>query len=239
MNMPLPIRIPVWLASTSLVAGLVLAPKTRGAEITVRNTLEDGTGAHAIATATFELFDNSDASFSNDGFGTIGRMTLSNASIASYFAAGNIAAIQSAFVPFASVFTLDSTGLSGAFLDTLSADTRASQNAFGGSPVYFWGYRGASLPAASEHLIVQLKTVFPTDPEVGSVLQGTALLQPGGVASVIVGGFGNFSYDYGAGSGPLPGYNTAAVVPEPAGVGLLALGLSLLLGRWMGRKVQH
>lgn len=230
MNTRHPIRIPVWLASTSLLATLVLAPEIHGAEITVRNTLEDGTGAHAIATATFELFDNSDASFSNDGFGIIGRMTISNALISSYFTAGDMTSIQNAFVPFASPFTLDGTGLSGAFLETRSADTRASQNAFGGSAIYFWVYRGSSIAGASEHLIVQFDATFPTDPETGSALQGSAALWPAEVAAVLVGGFGNYAHDYDAGSGPLPGYSTSAPAPEPASASLLAVGFSLMLG---------
>lgn len=121
-------------------------------------------------------------------------------------------------------------------LETLSGDTRASQNAFGGRAVYFWIYRGGSITSASEHLIVKSSATFPTDPEIGAPLQSSAALRPGDVAAVVVGNFAAFAYDYEAGSGPLPGYSTTAPTPEPASTTLLALGLSLMLGRRMRRK---
>jgi hypothetical protein len=214
-----------------VIHAAMLHDAAQGAAITIRNTLDNGTGAYAIATKSFVPFDNTDPNPNNNGFGVLGRMTVSDAAIAAFWNAGNIPAIQAAFQPFGAPFTLESTGLAGAFLDTRSADTRASQNNFGGSPIFLWVYKGLTIGAATEHLIASLAAAFPTDPESGGPLTGTANLRPGGVSNLIVGGAGGFSLDYGAGSGPLPGYNTVAPVPEPSTVSLCLVGVTFLARR--------
>jgi len=213
--------------------GILLPAQVRAATVAFRNTLDDGTGAHALATESFVLFDNTDSNPANDGSGMIGSMTISGAAILAFWNMGDIAAIQSAFQPFGAAFTLESTGLAGAFLDSRSADTRASQNTFGGSPVYLWAYKGLAIDTATEHLIAQLAAAFPTDPEGGASLNAVANLRPGEVANLVVGGIGNFSEDYGGGSGPLPGFNTVRLVPEPCTTALFLFGLVPLMGwRW-------
>jgi len=216
--------------------GAAPVPCLEAASIVLRNTLDDGTGAYAIANAAFSPFDNTDSNPANNGGGVLGRMTISDAAITAFWDVGNVAAIQAAFRPFGSAFTLESTGLAGAFLDTRSADTRASQNAFGGSAIYFWAYKGLSLGAATEHLIARLATAFPTDPESGPILNGTANLRPGEVANLVAGGAGNFSRDYGGGSGPLAGFNTVAAVPEPVCLGPIGAALWLGMAR---RRAPH
>lgn len=133
-------------------------------------------------------------------------------------------------------FTLESTGLAGAFLDSRSAATRASQNSFGGSPVYLWAYKGSSIGMATEHLIAHMAAAFPIDPESGAPLGAAANLRPAEVANLDVGGMGNFSEDYGGGSSPLPGFNTIPLVPEPCTTGLVLFGLVPLMHRRAKRK---
>jgi hypothetical protein len=214
---------------TAVLLSATAACRGDAATIIFRNTLDDGTGAHALATAAFVPFDNTDSNPLNNGGGMLGKMTISDAAILAFWNAGNIAAIQAAFQPFGTGFTLESTGLAGAFLDSRTADTRASQNSLGGSPVYFWAFKGPTIGAATEHLIAHLAATFPTDPESGPTLTANANLRPGEIANLVVGGSGNFSFDYGGGSGTLPGFNTVAQVPEPAGHWLL-LGGAWLVG---------
>jgi len=95
--------------------------------VTIRNTNDQGTGAYAVATSGFVLFDNMDSDPTNNGFGVLGKMSFANGSIAANFYSGNIAAIQSGFQQFSTPFTLDSTGFAGAFLDSRSASTKASE----------------------------------------------------------------------------------------------------------------
>jgi hypothetical protein len=224
-----------WKVAAALTFSLAMfAANAPAATIVLRNTLDDGTGAHGIANSAFTPFDNTDADATNNGGGQIGRMTISDAAILAFWNVGNIAAIQAAFQPFAAPFTLESTGLAGAFLDTRSADTRASLNDFGGSAIYFWAFKGVTLGVASEHLIARLATSFPTDPESGPALSGTAHLRVGEVANLIVGGVGNFALDYGGGSGPLPGFNTVAPVPEPGVGSLLLVGTLFVIRRRRG-----
>ena len=218
------------------IAVLLLAPGILDAAlVTIQNTNDQGTGANAVATSSFVRFDNTDSDSTNDGYGVIGKMNLGNGSIAANFNARNVAAIQSAFVQFSTPFTLDTTGLAGAFLDSRSGSTKASENGFGGSLIYVWIYKGATIATATEHLIIGLPNTFPTDPESGASLSANAFVRPTDSAQVIVGGLGNYSFDYEAGSGPLPGYNTVPVVPEPAATALVALGF-LYLGTHVRRR---
>lgn len=219
-----------------IVHAAMLCFAARGATIAIRNTLDDGTGAYAIASESFVPFDNTDSDQSDDGLGVLGTMTISDAAIVAFWNAGNIAAIQAAFQPFGAPFTLESTGLARASLDTRSADTRASQNDFGGSPIFLWVCKGLTIGAATEHLIAGLAASFPTDPQSGSPLNETANLRPGEVANLVVGRAGAFSLDYGAGSGPLPSYSTVAAVPEPTAALLMVMGCMAFACRGPARR---
>ena len=216
----------------ALVMSVVPVRVASAAAIVVQNTSEFGTGAYAIATSRFALFDNTDSVGTNDGFGVLGRMNISDAAILSLYLAGDVASIRNAFEPFSTPFSLETTGLAGAFSESRSADTRASVNHLGGSAVYLWIYKGSSIAGATEHLIAHLAAAFPTDPELGPPQTASVSLRPGGVANLVVGNFAAFSFDYGAGES-LPGYSTvpAAVIPEPSTAIFLAVGALVLRRR--------
>lgn len=216
------VKTSLLLLAASFVFWERLAP---GATVIVQNTNEEGTGAYAAATSEFQLFDNTDALAANDGFGVMGRMTINDAQIARFYLAGDIPSIRDAFVPFSTPFSLETTGLAGAFLESRSGDTRASINHFGGSAIWLWIYKGSSIATATEHLLAQMTAVFPTDPENGSLLFAAARFSPSGVASLPVGRLGAFSFDFGAGE-TLPGYSTVpiGVIPEPTAAAMMAIG---------------
>ena len=216
----------------TLATSVVLVRVASAAAIVVQNTSEFGTGAYAIATSRFALFDNTDSVGTNDGFGVLGRMNISDAAILSLYLAGDVASIRNAFEPFSTPFSLETTGLAGAFSESRSADTRASISTLGGSAVYLWIYKGSSITGATEHLIARLAAAFPTDPEIGSPQTASASLRPGGVANLVVGNFAAFTFDYGAGEA-LPGYSTVPVeaIPEPSTAIFLAVGASVLRRR--------
>jgi N-acetylneuraminic acid mutarotase len=96
-------------------------------------------------------------------------MTISDSAVTALVMAGDMTGLNAAFVPFDSTsgaFDLGSLA-QGAFEVDRSQDTRASQNAFGGSSIFLWLYKGTSRTAATEYLLMKLSATFATDPEVG------------------------------------------------------------------------
>jgi len=208
------------------LAALWLSVVSAGAAtITIDNFNADNDGA-------FGLTDNSGALLTTaTGRVIIGRMTMSDASITNNFNLGNIADIWAAFQPFDTAFDPDSLA-PGAFQQNLTADTRASQNALGGSAIYVWAWNNTSATpvSAAQGLIAHLPGLFPTDPEVGSPLIAFEHLRS--PAALIVGSNGT-PYDYGFGSGSLPTYqlSVAGAAPEPSRVILMLVGSCLVFFR--------
>lgn len=194
------------------------------ATITIDNLNTTGDGA-------FGLVDNAGTLLTAaTGRVAIGRMSMSDASITNNFNLGNIAAIWAAFQPFDTAFNPDSLA-PGAFQFDLMADTRASQNALGGSDIYVWAWNDANATPvlSSQSLIAHLTDIFPTDPELpGSPLTAVAHLRPS-EAALVIGFSGPQTYDYGLGSGSLNVYRLEAMAaPEPSRAILTLMGLSLV-----------
>ncbi len=198
--------------------------KTGAATITIDNLDATGEGAFGLADNAGTLLTAA------TGQMVIGRMSMSDASIANHFNLGNLAAIWAAFQPFDTAFDPDSLA-AGAFQLDRIADTRVSQSAFGGSGMYLWAWNSTSATpvSASQSLIAHFSDVFPTDPELpGSPLTAAAHLRPS-TAALVVGFSGPQTYDYGLGSGPLNVYRLDTVAaPEPSRAILTLMGLSLV-----------
>jgi hypothetical protein len=194
------------------------------ATITIDNLNAAGNGAFGLADNAGTLLTAA------TGQVVIGRMSMSDASIANNFNLGNIAAIWAAFQPFDTAFNPDSLA-PGAFQFDLMADTRASQNALGGTDIYVWAWNDANATpvSSSQSLIAHLTDIFPTDPELpGSPLTAVAHLRPS-EAALVVGFSGPQTYDYGLGSGSLNVYRLDAMAaPEPSRAILTLMGLSLV-----------
>ena len=90
-------------------------------------------------------------------------MNIRDAAILSLYLAGDVASMRNAIEPCSTPFSLETTGLAGAFLESRSGDTRVSINDLGGNAVYLWIYKGSSSTGATEHLIARLAAAFPTD----------------------------------------------------------------------------
>lgn len=212
------------LASTTL---LVLTASSFAATITFDNLSPSGNAAYGVRGASGALATSPGYS------GVLGTFTISDSAVSSFFAAGNTASIAagfSIFDPTNGTFSLDSLA-SGAFQTSESFSTKASANTFGGSSIYAILYNGASVSAATELFIAKLNTTFPTDPEVGAALLGSASLTPTGIASILAGTTGA-AHDYGFGGGSLSTYQLQSVsaVPEASRMmlglfGMVALGL--------------
>ena len=152
--------------SRCLLAGvlvLICVLPAMGAVLTISNDTTAADGYHGVA-------DNSGTLLGGSGSGGfIGRMTISDSAVTALVMAGDMTGLNAAFVPFDSTsgaFNLGSLA-QGAFEVGLSQDTRASQNAFGGSSIFVWLYKGTSRTAATEYLLMKLSATFATDPEVG------------------------------------------------------------------------
>ncbi len=184
---------------------LALAGMSQAATLTVSNYNANFTGLYGIAGASGILIPP------GVGGGVIGRMaSLTDGEVSGHVASGNYAALNADFQVFGEAFPLEfsSEGPDGAFETSVSHDTRASVNGFGGSPIYVWLYKGASRTAATEHFLVKLNLVFPTDPEnlppLGPI---DVAVRPGGtIATIFVGNIGPGTHDYGlpGSPGPLP-----------------------------------
>jgi VCBS repeat-containing protein len=161
----------------------------------------------AAANAVHGIGDKEGARIgSSQGAGVIGRMaSLSDAQIEAAVAVGDIATLVAdfqAFDPVGGIFGLNSLGTDGAFEQSLSHDTRASVNAFGGAPIFVWLYKGASRSEASQYWLARVSSVFPTDaedlPPAGPV---DVAVRPGNIDKLFAGTIGPETYDYGLGGG--------------------------------------
>lgn len=181
--------------------GLALACAAPAATLTLSNYNAGSTALHGIA-------DKSGARLApGAGAGVIGRMkTLSDTQVQALVDEGDIAALDAdfeVFDPVSGAFDLANLEEDGAFEVVLSADTRASQNAFGGSAIYVWLYKGASRIAAEEFFLAKLGSQFPTDPEDLPPLGPVEVrVMPGNLAQLFSGAVGPGEHDYGLGGGP-------------------------------------
>ena len=214
------------LIFTILIASASLA---RAATITLDNLNDTGNAAYGIRDAAGTLVSGSSYT------GIMGRFTITDSAVQTNFASGNVSAISSgfsAFDPVGGTFSLDSLA-DGAFQASESFDTKASSNTFGGTSIYAVFYKGTSIATATEMMIAKLTATFPTDPETGLALTGTASVSPAGISSLLVGSSGGAAHDYGFGGGALPTYQMALVgaAPEPSRVLLAGLGVMGLVIR--------
>jgi N-acetylneuraminic acid mutarotase len=182
----------VWLMAV-FVAGLAPA-----ATINITNPNTSFDGYHAVVDVAGVPLSGTGAG------GNVGRMTLSDNEIAALVTARNFTALNAAFSPFGSAggtFLLNSAGASGAIESPLDNDTKASQNALGGSAIFLWMYKGASRTNATEFFLAKLNSVFPTDPEVGpSTFPVDVFLRPSTIVNLFAGSSGPETFDYGLGS---------------------------------------
>lgn len=166
------------------------------ATLTVSNASSSGNGFHGLATEAGALLSPGQAR------GVLGRLTLSDSEIAELVEAGDLTALNAAFQPFGSDFALQLTdsGPAGAFETSVTADSRASANDFGGSPVHVWIHLGADRASASQYLLAKLNTTFPTDPEEAPPAFASLALRPDSIALLHAGSLAG-SHDYGLGGG--------------------------------------
>jgi hypothetical protein len=173
-----------------------LATACPAATLTVSNATTAGNGFHGVATEAGALLGPGQAR------GALGRMTLSDPEIAELVQAGNLAALEAAFEPFGSDFALElsESGPAGAFETSVTADSRASANDFGGSAVHVWIHLGADRASASQYLLAKLNTSFPTDAEQAPPAFASLALRPNNLALLHAGSLAG-SHDYGLGGG--------------------------------------
>lgn len=184
------------------VTSLALSSLSDAATLTVSNYNAGATGLHGIADLSGTRIAP------GIGGGVIGRMaSLSDGEVATHVAAGNIAALNADFRVFDAPFALEltNTGPDGALEKVVSFDTRASldPNDFGGNAIYAWFYKGGSRASATEHFLVKLNLVFPTDSETEPPEIMAVPVRPDTIATVFAGAVGPGTHDYGEGSGPL------------------------------------
>ncbi len=177
-----------------LAFGFALA--SPAATLTVSNASSAGNGFHGLATEAGALLSPGQAR------GVLGRMTLSDSEIAELVEAGDLVALDAAFQPFGSDFALElsNSGPAGAFEKAVTADSRASANQFGGSPVHVWIHLGADRGTAAQYLLAKLNTSFPTDAEEAPPAFASLALRPGSIA-LLHAGSQTGSHDYGLGGG--------------------------------------
>lgn len=177
-----------------LAFGLAIA--CPAATLTVSNATSTGNGFHGIASEAGALLSPGLAR------GVLGRMTLNDGEIDALVAAGNLAALDAAFQPFGNDFALElsESGPAGAFEKSVSADSRASANSFGGSPVHLWIHLGADRASAAQYLLAKLNTSFPTDAEEAPPAFASLALRPDAIAQLHAGSLAG-SHDYGLGGG--------------------------------------
>ncbi len=178
----------------------------------------------AAANAVHGIADKDGARIgSSQGAGVIGRMaSLSDEQIEAAVADGDIATLAAdfqAFDPVGGIFGLNSLGSDGAFEQSLSHDTRASVNAFGGAPIFVWLYKGASRSEASQYWLARLNSSFPTDaedlPPAGPV---DVAVRPGNIDKLFAGTVGPETYDYGLGGGAVTLLKMKAITANQAPV---------------------
>jgi hypothetical protein len=155
---------------------------------------------------------------------------ITDSEIVSLYASGNLSTLSSSFQPWnASPVNMNvdpgAPGLFGEFVSKNVSDDPPLNTIFIGQNIYLWASTGGSdfTDPGSEYLIYSWATPFPFNNNNAEVFLRD------GQGTLLVGQFGNFSNDYGMGSGVQAGFNTVEVVPEPATyatlIGLLALGI--------------
>lgn len=220
------------LSITVLLFAALCVGSANAATITVQNLNAAGDGAFGIRDSSNVLISSSDFK------GLLGTFGISNSTIASEFAAGNFSAIQSGFQQFDTTpngtYPLNSLA-DGVFQSSLNNDTKAASNSFGGSSIYTVFFKGATLATATELLVAQLNSFFPTDPDVGAPLLGDALFRPDTISNLVVGTAlgASFNHDYGLGGGALQTFALQAV-PEPSK--LLFIGFGVVGGLLRRRR---
>lgn len=200
---------------TRVVLGFALMLKTvplQAATLTLSNLNTDFDGYHALADLAGTPLGATGAA------GNIGLMTITDGEITTLVTARNFTALNAAFVPFGTsggTFLLNSAGANGAVESSLDNDTRASQNAFGGSSIYVWLYKGTSRTSATEFFLAKLSSLFPTDPEGGPPSgPDDVFLRPSTVATLFAGASGPQTFDYGLGSAATIFRMASASVPS-------------------------
>jgi len=167
------------------------------ATLTLTNANATGTGAHAVTTSSGTLLPAT-------AHVALGRFTLSDAALQSALAANDMAAVEAGWQGLGGSVPINGFNAPGRVDAVVHGDTRPSSTALGGEAVWLWLSDQASRPASTQHLIVRLDGVFPTDSETwppeGPVVFA---LRPDPFAKVMVGSISTVTHDFGFGSGPL------------------------------------
>jgi len=195
----------------------------QAAVVTVTNMNNAGDGAFSLFSQSGTLVPGT----TTDNL-RLGYFSIPDSSVQSLWASGNLTALGSNFVQYGSSFGMQDFG--AGFNGVFQGGPTDNSDPFVGKTMTLWASTGSNfLSTSSEYLIFRFDETFQPELWVGGqVLLGTSS------GMLLVGAFGNFSYDYGLGSGTLPGYNTVATVPEPA-TGVLA-GLGALWLFWRTGK---
>ncbi len=176
----------------------------------------------ADETAAYGLFDSGGTLLSGAITGNLrlGYFNLDEAGISAAWKSGDLGALNSSFVQYGTRGDMQSWD--GAYDGLFQTSISATSNPFAGHNVYLFANTGSDFTATgTEYLIYKFDVVFQPESFVAQVLLGTT---PG---RLLVGGYNNFSHDYQLGDGALPGFNTAAVVPEPSTYALLLSCIAL------------
>ena len=197
----------------TLLVGLTLSSLSWSATLTFSNFTADGTALHGIADSDDVLIGE------GQGFGVLGRMTVTDGEIATMLEENNIAGLVAAFEVFdptaSGTFTLNSLDQNGAFETSITYDTRASQNAFGGSPIYVWLYKGATRLTATNMLLAKLNANFPTDSETNPPQGPIRVYLRPDTATFATGSVGSSTHDFGFGGGAVTVLQMAVQVNIP------------------------
>jgi hypothetical protein len=144
-----------------LMFAMTAVPWATAATVKISNLTPGGRGAFGIIDAHGTRIG------SGGGAGLIGRMSLTESEVADLLSEGNLQAVYDGFEPFgpdgANPFALNSLEQDGAFEASISQSTLG--NAFAGSPIYIWLYKGANRLSATQLLLVKLGQNFPIDTE--------------------------------------------------------------------------
>jgi len=217
--------------SKSLAISIALVASSSpllSASVAIQNLNEAETDGYALFDSEGNLLPSSldgniRIGFFNDAFNANSAWT-----------AGDLAALNANFNQFGSAFGIFA-GFDGAFQDGATS----TDSAFSSQEIVLWVSNSESFTdSSSEHLIVAFDSiVFPADEINGSesVILGIDPSSFIGSGGGLAGEFGNYSHDFGLGSGSLPGFNTVSVVPEPstyaAIAGILALSWVMIRRR--------
>lgn len=205
-----------------LAMGLTVA-SSRAAVVTVTNMNNAGDGAFSLFNQSGTLVQGT----TTDNL-RLGYFTISDSAVQSFWASGNLTALESHFVQYGSAFGMNDFG--AGYNGVFQGGPSDNSDLFVGKAMTLWASTGSNfLSTSSEYLIFRFDETFQPEPWVGGqVLLGTSS------GALLVGDFGNFSHDYGLGAGTLPGYNTVATVPEPTTVVLAGWGVLWFF--WRTRK---